>query len=99
LRQGKPSLSKQGRLLLSVRSAKRSGFRKVGLSQADAEEILKERDAEAEAEAEAEGEGVQVGSSSRGKRRYKTCGKTEDNKRTCQKDAAEIEDYFKLSYV
>jgi hypothetical protein len=97
LRQGKPSLSKQGRLLLSVRSAKRSGFRKVGLSQAEAEGILKER--EAEAEGEAEGEGVQVGSSSRGKRRYKTCGKTEDNKRTCQKDAAEIEDYFKLSYV
>ena len=58
------------------------------LSQVEAEEILKKKDAEAEAE----GEGAQVGSSSRGKRRCRTCGKTGHNKRTCQKDAAEIED-------
>ena len=58
------------------------------LLQAEAEEILKEKDAEAKAR----GEGAQVGSSYRGKRRCKTCGITGHNKRTCQKDAAEIED-------
>ena len=58
------------------------------LSQAEAEELLRDKDAEADAE----GEGAQVGSSSRGKRCCKTCGKTGHNKRTCLKDTAEIED-------
>ena len=58
------------------------------LSQAEAEEIQREEDAEAKAK----GEGAQVGSSSKVKRRCKTCGKTGHNKRTCQKDIAEIED-------
>jgi hypothetical protein len=58
------------------------------LLQVEAEEILKKKDAKAEAK----GEGAQVGSSSRGKRRCMTCGKTGHNKRTCQKVAAEIED-------
>ena len=58
------------------------------LSQAEAEEILKEKDTKAKAR----GEGAQVGSSRGGKRRCKTCGITGHNKRTCQKDAAEIED-------
>ena len=56
--------------------------------QAEAEELLRDKDAKADAK----GEGAQVGSSSRGKRYYKTCGKTEHNKRTCLKDTAEIED-------
>ena len=58
------------------------------LWQAEAEELLRDKDAEADAE----GEGAQVGSSSRGKRCCKTCGKTGHNKRTCLKDTAEIED-------
>ena len=49
------------------------------LSQAEAEEILKEKDAEAEAR----GEGAQVGSSCRGKHRCKTCSITGHNKHTC----------------
>ena len=58
------------------------------LLQAEAEELLRDKDAEADAE----GDGAQVGSSSRGKRCCKTCGKTGHNKRTCLKDIAEIED-------
>jgi hypothetical protein len=58
------------------------------LSQAEAEELLREKDAKADAK----GEGAQVGSSSRGKRRCKTCGKIGHNRRTCLKDTAEIED-------
>jgi hypothetical protein len=58
------------------------------LSQAEAEELLRKKDAEADAE----GEGAQVGSSSRGKRCCKTCGKTGHNKRTFLKGAAEIGD-------
>jgi hypothetical protein len=58
------------------------------LSQAEAEEIVRQRDAEAEAEAER----VQAGSSSKGVRRCKTCGEAGHNKRTCKKDAVEVED-------
>ena len=58
------------------------------LWQAEAEELLRDKDAEADAK----GESAQVGSSSRGKRCCKTCGKTGYNKRTCLKDTAEIED-------
>ena len=58
------------------------------LSQAEAEKIQREEDAEAKAK----GEGIQVGSSRKVIRRCKTCGKTGHNKRTCQKDVAEIED-------
>ena len=49
------------------------------LLQAEAEEILKEKDAKAKAR----GEGAQVGSSYRGKRCCKTCSITGHNKRTC----------------
>ena len=56
--------------------------------QVEVEELLRKKDAKAEAK----GEGAQVGSSSKVKRRCKTCGKTGHNKRTCQKDIAEIED-------
>jgi hypothetical protein len=58
------------------------------LSQAEAEEIVRQRDAKAEAEAER----VQAGSSSKGVRRCKTCGEAGHNKRTCKKDAVEVED-------
>jgi hypothetical protein len=58
------------------------------LSQAEAEELHRKKDAEADPE----GEGAQVSSSSRGKRRCKTCGKIGHNRRTCLKDAAEIRD-------
>ena len=58
------------------------------LLQVEAEELLRKKDAKAKAK----GEGAQVGSSSRGKRRCRTCSKTGHNKRTCEKDAAEIED-------
>jgi hypothetical protein len=58
------------------------------LSQAEAEEIIQQRDAKAEAEAEKVG----AGSSSKGIYRCKTCGKAGHNKRTCKKDAAEVED-------
>jgi hypothetical protein len=58
------------------------------LSQAEAEEIVRQRDAEAEAEAER----MQAGGSSKGIRHCKTCGEAGHNKRTCKKDATEVED-------
>jgi hypothetical protein len=58
------------------------------LSQAEAEEIVRQRDAKAEAEAER----VEAGSSNKGVRRCNTCGKAGHNKRTCKKDAAEAGD-------
>jgi len=58
------------------------------LSQAKAEEIVRQRDAETEAEAER----VQAGSSSRGIYRCKACSKAGHNKRTCKKDTIEVED-------
>jgi hypothetical protein len=58
------------------------------LSQAEAEEIIQQRDAKAEAEVERVG----VGGSSKGIRHCKTCGKAGQNKRTCKKDALEVED-------
>jgi hypothetical protein len=58
------------------------------LSQAEAEEIVRQRDAEAEAEAER----VEAGGSNKGVRRCKMCGEAGHNKRTCKKDAVEVED-------
>jgi hypothetical protein len=58
------------------------------LSQAEAEETIRQRDAEADAEVES----VQAGSSSKRVRRCKACGKAGHNKRTCKEDAAEVED-------
>jgi hypothetical protein len=58
------------------------------LSQAEAEEIIRQRDAIAEAEAER----VEAGGSSKGIYRCKTCGKAGHNKRTCKNNAAEVED-------
>jgi hypothetical protein len=58
------------------------------LSQAEAEEIIRQRDAEADAEVES----VQAGSSSKRVQRCKACSKAGHNKRTCKKDAAEVED-------
>jgi uncharacterized protein involved in type VI secretion and phage assembly len=58
------------------------------LSQAKAEEIVRQRDAKAKAEAER----VEAGGSNKGVRRCKTCGKAGHNKHTCKKDAAEAGD-------
>jgi hypothetical protein len=58
------------------------------LSQAEAEEIIRQRDAKAKAEAER----VEAGGSSKGIYRCKTCGKAGHNKRTCKIDAVEVED-------
>jgi hypothetical protein len=56
------------------------------LSQAKAEEIVRQRDTEAEAEAER----VEAGSSNKGVRRCKMCSEAGHNKRTCKKDAVEV---------
>jgi hypothetical protein len=58
------------------------------LSQAEAEEIVQQRDAEAETEVER----VQADSSSKGVRRCETCRKAGHNKRTCKKGAVDVED-------
>jgi hypothetical protein len=58
------------------------------LSQAEAEEIVRQRDAEAEAKAER----VEAGGSNKGVRCCKMCGKAGHNKRTCKNNAAEVED-------
>jgi hypothetical protein len=57
------------------------------LLQAEAEEIVRQRDAKAEAEAER----VQAGSSSKGVCRCNTCSKAGHNKRTCKKDTVEAD--------
>jgi hypothetical protein len=57
------------------------------LSQAEAEEIVRQRDAEAKAEAER----MQAGGSSKGIRRCKACGKAGNNKRMCKNNAAEVD--------
>jgi hypothetical protein len=57
------------------------------LSQAEAEEIVRQRDTKAKAEAER----VQAGSSSKGVRRCKTCSKAGHNKHTCKKDTVEAD--------
>jgi hypothetical protein len=55
--------------------------------QAEAEEIVKQRDTKAKAEAER----VQAGSSSKGVRCYKTCSKAGHNKCMCKKDTVEAD--------
>jgi uncharacterized protein with PIN domain len=57
------------------------------LLQAEAEKIVRQRDAKAKAEAER----VQAGSSSKGVRCCKTYGKAGHNKRTCKKDTVEAD--------
>jgi hypothetical protein len=58
------------------------------LSQAKAEEIVRQRDAKAEVEVER----VEAGSSNKGVYCCKTCSKAGHNKRTYKKDAVEVED-------
>jgi hypothetical protein len=58
------------------------------LSQAKAEEIVRQRDAKAEAKAER----VEAGSSNKGVRCCKTCSKAGHNKCTCKNNAVEVED-------
>jgi hypothetical protein len=57
------------------------------LLQAEAEEIVRQRDTKAKAEAER----VQAGSSSKGVHCCKTCSKAGHNKRTCKKDIVEAD--------
>jgi hypothetical protein len=58
------------------------------LLQAEAEEIVRQRDAEAKAKAER----VEVSSSNKGVYCCKTCSKAGHNKRICKNNAAEVED-------
>jgi hypothetical protein len=60
------------------------------LSQAEAEELIAQRDAKAQLEVERREERVQAGGSSKGIRRCKRCSEVGHNKRTCKKDKAEI---------
>jgi hypothetical protein len=55
--------------------------------QAEAEEIVKQRDTKAEAEAER----VQAGSSSKGVCCCNMCSKAGHNKHTCKKDTVEVD--------
>jgi hypothetical protein len=57
------------------------------LSQAEAEEIVRQRDAKVKAEAER----IQAGGSSKGIRHCKACGKAGHNKRTCKNNAADVD--------
>jgi hypothetical protein len=60
------------------------------LSQQEAEEIVRRRDAEALVEAERREERVRTGGSREGSRRCGRCSEVGHNKRTCKKDAAEL---------
>ena len=62
------------------------------LSQAEAEDIVEQRDVEVQLEAERRQERVRAGGSAGGIRRCKNCSEAGHNKRTCKKDAAEVED-------
>jgi hypothetical protein len=58
------------------------------LSQAEAEELIAQRDAEVQLEVEKREERVQAGGSSKGIRRCRSCNEAGHNKRTCKKDRA-----------
>ncbi len=62
------------------------------LSQAEAEDIVEQRDVEIQLEVERRQERVRAGGSAGGIRRCKNCGEAGHNKRTCKKYAAEVED-------
>jgi len=62
------------------------------LSQAEAEDIVGQRDVEVQLETERRQERVRTGASRRGIRRCKNCGEAGHNKRTCKKDTAEEEE-------
>ena len=62
------------------------------LSQAEAEDIIEQRDVEIQLEVERRQERVRAGGSAGGIRRCKNCGEAGHNKRTCKKDAVEVED-------
>jgi hypothetical protein len=57
--------------------------------QAEAEELIAQRDAEVQLEVERREERVQAGGSSKVVHRCKMCGKAGHNKRTCKKDNIE----------
>ena len=74
------------------RKRKKKQIQKRGtLSQAEAENIVRQRDIKAQLEAERRQERVRTGSSAGGIRRCKNCSEAGHNKRTCKKDAAEVE--------
>jgi hypothetical protein len=66
--------------------------RRGTLSQAEAENIVEQRDIEIQLEAERRQQRVRAGGSVGGIRRCKNCGEAGHNKRTCKKYAAEVED-------
>jgi len=75
------------------RKRKKKRIQKGGtLSQAEADDIVEQRDVEVQLEAERRQERVRAGSSAGGIRRCKNCGEAGHNKRTCKKDAVEVED-------
>ncbi len=72
---------------------KKKRIKKGGtLSQAEAEDIVGQRNVDAQLEAERRQERVRTGSSRGGIRRCKNCGEAGHNKRTCKKDVAQVED-------
>ena len=62
------------------------------LSQAETEDIVRQRVVETQLETERRQERVRTSASRGGTRRCKRCGEAGHNKRTCKKDTAEVED-------
>ena len=62
------------------------------LSQAEAENMVVQRDVEIQFEAERREERVRAGSHNKGIRRCKNCSEIGHNKRTCKKDTIEVDD-------
>jgi hypothetical protein len=87
------SLEEANQAASERRKRKKKRIQKGGtLSQAEAEDIVRQRDVEAQLEAERRQERVRIGSSAGSIRRCKNCGEAGHNKRTCKRDAAEVGD-------
>ena len=87
------SLEQANQAASERRKRKKKRIQKGGtLSQAEAEDIVGQRDVEVQLEAERRQERVRAGSSRGGIRHCKGCGETGHNKRTCKKDKVDFED-------
>ncbi|PSN60491.1 hypothetical protein BS50DRAFT_593598 [Corynespora cassiicola Philippines] len=87
------SLEQANRAASERRKRKKKRIQKGGtLSQAEAEELVTQRDVEAQLEVEKHEQRARTGASRGGTQRCKRCGKAGHNKRTCKKDTADIKD-------
>jgi hypothetical protein len=87
------SLEQANQAASERRKRKKKRIQKGGtLSQAEAEDIITQRDAETQLKVEGREQRVRAGAGGAGTRRCKRCGETGHNKRTCKKNVVDLED-------